>query len=265
MKFYNEDPSLAEVTMCTVLECNPDTGFIVNLDEYDREGFLMLRELSSKKIKTSVASFLKVGTSLPLQIIDIDDTQICLSKKDVKKDEKKRSTSRFGLNQKLFNLAKRLSIITKTNQERWEQQFRDCMDVDIEDHDHPFVLIQNRRIGELEDFDQELQDLIDQHHARLFGITPVSQNFNFTIHSFGVDGMQKIKDLLIGIRDEYGEESSKDELYENHNLANIKILPLAIPSFQLQITAYQKAKCVSVGEKIKSQIQEAKLDYCVFD
>ena len=231
MKFYNEQPSLAEVTMCTVLECNPDTGFVVKLDEYDREGFLMLRELSSKKIKTSIASFLKVGTRLPLQIIDIDDTQICLSKKDVKPNEKKRSSSRFGLNQKLFNLAKRLSIITNTNQDIWEQQFRDCMDVDIEDDEHPFVLIQDRRINELEDFDQELQCLIEQQHARLFGITPVSENSNFTIHSFGVDGMKQIQDLLIGIRDQYGEECTKDQLYENHDLANVKILPLAIPSY----------------------------------
>lgn len=265
MKFYNEDPSLAEVTICTVLECNPETGFIVNLDEYNKEGFLMLRELSSKKIRTTVASFLKVGTQLPLQIIDIDETQICLSKKDVKPNEKKRSLTRFGLNQKLFNLAKRLSIITKTNQERWEQQFRDFMDIDIEEEEHPFVLIQDRKLDQLEDFDQELRNYIDQKHAKLFGITPVTQNSNFTVHSFGVNGMQQIKDLLVGIRDEYGEEYNKEQLYEDHDRVNIKILPLAIPSFQLQITAYQCAKCDSVREQIKGQIQSSKLDYCSFD
>ena len=265
MKFYNEPPSLSEVTMCTVIECNPSIGFNIHLDEYNKDGILMLRELSNRKIKTSIGSFLKVGTTLPLQIIDIDQDQILLSKKDVKPKEKKHSTTIFGLNKKMFSLAKRLSITTSVDISIWESKFREMLSHTINPEDHPFTIIQSREISKLTELDESLIIILNDKHAKMFGITPMCDNSTMTMHSFGINGMEFIKNILIKIRDRYldpeGKEWSKEKLYDNQELANVRIIPSAIPTFQLQITSYQKNQCEKVKKDIINEIKQEELDY----
>jgi len=93
-------PTIDEVAMCTVTEFNEDSGLRVTVDEYGLDGFLMLTELHNKKIRGPVSNFLKVGTQLPLSVVDpgTGDGSVFLSKKGVKDQQAKDCKTRYMLN-----------------------------------------------------------------------------------------------------------------------------------------------------------------------
>lgn len=259
MKFYeNEYPDIDDVTMCTVTDYDPVSGFRVTLDEYDKDGFLMLTELHNKKIRVPVASFLKVGTQLPLIVTDSGPSGTYLSKKGVKPDMAKVGRTRFALNRKLFSAAKQLP-----EPESWEKSFRELCGPDDDQSEHLWTMLQDRRFNELQPAlsDAQIQVLQDKH-AKLFGIKPCTQRMKFTIYSFAVNGNQLVKDTLSGAS---GAHTWTDqELYDNTDRYNIDILPIAVPTFQARITAYNKSCCENQFTKLQEDISSAGLDHCVF-
>ena len=110
-------------------------------------------------------------------------------------------------------------------------------------------------------------DLIDCHHARLFGISPLVYRCDVTIQSFSIDGMQYVKDILLGILAKYNRQAgpwNKDELYEITDAVNVTILPVAIPRFQINVAAYRSETCSRVLAEIKVLLEEAKFDCMTF-
>ena len=268
MSFYTKQyPALGDITICTVTSYDPNSGFTVHMDEYDDNGFMMSKELSTKYIRKSIASFLKIGTQLPLEVVDINDTYVSLSKKRVSSQDKKVATHRYELNRKLFGLCRRLDSFTDITTERWAALFRSLTDDwDGENDEHPYTLISNREPLE---FDEKMSTVIENNHAKLFGIKPITRRSDITVHSFGIHGMDTVKNELIKIRDLYippAETSqqvwSDQQLYESYEFANVQILPLAMPKFQVSVTAYQRARCDQILNDVKVALMDVGFDHC---
>lgn len=268
-------PTVDEVTMCTVTEFNEHTGFSVTVDEYDLDGFLMLTDLHSKKIRGPISNFLKVGTQLPLSVVDSGkgDGAVFLSKKDVKEQQVKECKIRYLLNNKLVALAKRLPGDT----EHWLSTFRAINSPDHLEEEHPWTLIQQRDLDELGLSEEQCQTIM-ANHAKLFGIKPQCLRAQFTVYSFAVDGNQRVKDALIGIVARWNRPSdavnvnvdvdaiwTAEDLYEDNTRCNLTILPIGLPTFQLKVTAYNRERCHEAYSAIKQEIIKAGLDHCTFN
>jgi len=265
-------PTVDEVTMCTVTEFSENTGLSVSVDEYDLAGFLMLTDLHSKKIRGPISNFLKVGTQLPLSVVDPGkgDGAVFLSKKDVKEQQVKECKIRYLLNNKLFALAKRLP----GDPEHWLSTFREINSPDLQEEEHPWTLIQRRDLDGLGLSDEQCQ-IIVANHAKLFGIKPQCLRAQFTVYSFAVNGNQRVKDALINILnhwnrppngvDETENVWTAEDLYEDNTRCNLTILPIGLPTFQLKVTAYNHERCHEVYSAIKQEISRAGLDHCTFN
>jgi len=269
MTTYTSRPAVDEITMCTVTEFNEDSGFRVRVDEYGLDGFLMLSELHNKKIRGPISNFLKVGTQLPLTVVDpgSDDGAVFLSKKDVKEQQCKECKTRYLLNNKLIILAKRLPGDT----EQWLSTFREINSPDLQEEDHPWTLIQHRDLDELE-LSEEQRHSIISNHAKLFGVKPQCLRAQFIVYSFAIDGNQRVKDILLGILTRWNRPSNDstettwtdEQLYGDNTRCNLTILPIGLPTFQLKVTAYNRERCHEVYSVIKQEITEAGFDHCTF-
>ena len=270
MKFHNnERPGMDEVTMCTVTSYNEQTGFNVTLDEYDLEGLIALVDLNAKKIRGPISSFLKTGEQLPLVVIDPGvDGIVYLSRKDVKADQAKLCCDRYALSCKLFNIVRRLP----ENLE-FEQAFRELNTEDSEEH--PWTLLQNREWDKLDLSTEQIQ-IIESMHAKLFGIKPQSMRAKVSIYSFAYEGNAVVRDLILELQAQSQpqvdgsmsstrpSEWSDEELYQDTERYNMSIQPVAIPTFQIKITAYNLERCGRALEEIKANLQ-AKLASGIID
>ena len=269
MKFYKElRPEVDQVTMCTVTEYNEGIGFSIQLDEYNQEGFLMLVELHNKKIRVPFSSFLKVGTRLPLLVLDSgsEDSQAYLSKKGVKQNQIKECKLRFQLNNRLSNLSKRLPVVEGSN---WLLTFIEINDPECEDEtQHPWTSIQTREWSHLKGLNCEQLKVLKDNHAKLFGIKPQSVRLVFSLYSFAIEGNASVRDSLISVRDKWSKDGkdsyTNDELYIDNQLCNIYIQPIAIPSFQLKVTAYNRQRCYDILEQIKKDLTLCDMDHIQF-
>jgi translation initiation factor 2 alpha subunit (eIF-2alpha) len=285
MKFHNNSrPEMDEVTMCTVISYNEQTGFNVMLDEYDLEGLVALVDLNSKKIRGPVSSFLKTGEQMPLLVIDPGvDGIVYLSKKDVKPQKAKICSDRYALSCKLFNVAKRLpEHLEFTETFRYLNSRPDPDDdLDLDPNiveDHPWVLLQNREWERLSMTDEQIQAIEDMH-SKIFGIKPRSIRFKFTLYSFACEGNAVVRDHLLHILETWSRpiaasdnttnatnatnaptEWSDEELYQDTSRCNLSIQPIAIPTFQAKITAYNLERCHEALETLKTQLQQTGLD-----
>ena len=290
-----------EVTMCTVISYNEQTGFNVMLDEYDLEGLVALVDLNSKKIRGPVSSFLKTGEQMPLLVIDPGvDGIVYLSKKDVKPQKAKICSDRYALSCKLFNVAKRLpEHLEFTETFRYLNSRPDPDDdLDLDPNiveDHPWVLLQNREWERLLMTDEQIQ-AIEDVHSKLFGIKPRSIRFKFTLYSFACEGNAVVRDHLLHILETWSRpatappstasatasaaspsaaspsaasttpstnvptEWSDEELYQDTSRCNVSIQPIAIPTFQAKITAYNLERCHETLDRLKTQLQQTGLD-----
>jgi translation initiation factor 2 alpha subunit (eIF-2alpha) len=295
MSFYPNDPTVNEITMCTVTAFNPDTGFDVHLDEYNIEGFMVLKELSSKKIKKSISSFLKIGTQLPLCVLEMSDDRAIMSKKDVNSENCQDCKDRYDLNLKLFSLARRLSytLISAQNQnidcsgeiiidlkaeklleDEWTALFRDLLDPEQPLDEHIYNMLSNRNKESHTGLDKGRLIIIEHYHAKLFGIKPITIRADITIQVFDINGMNRVKDALLKICDKYRKpDASKDgddiwtndELYNNQSAVNVDILPSAIPKFHLHITSYFREQAEGVQKEIQSILEQEKFDVFRFE
>lgn len=297
MKFYLDHPEIDQVTMCTVMDCDPNIGFTIHLDEYDMDGFLELKELSNKKIRKSVSSFLKVGTQLPLSVIDVthdeDNTRVVMSKKSVDKGSISLCKERFSLNLRLFGIGRRLSHMTDMTEDQWLDIFRSVMSPDQTESDHPLTVLSDRskadQLADLEGFSH-----IVKHHPQLFGVKPFTTSFNFDIQSFAIDGMDRVVKALLDFRcrlenpesvfchfrpeekqmvypnmpkyhTKAKDEWTDEEMYEDPSAVNVAILPIAIPTFRFQVTAYHKEDCDKMTQWMKEHLKIQGFDYLKID
>lgn len=265
MRHYtNSLPDIGEIVMCTVTQYNDDSGYTATLDEYDIDGLMAIHELSNKKIKKNISSFLKIGDQYPLEVIDLDSTgRAYLSKKNIKADESQLCKVNYGLNVRLFGLARRLESMTDVSADTWTTLFREMSAPGIESECHPMTLICDRTITDSQ-LPLRYIDLIDAHHAKLFGVRPVTSDLKFTIQNFGIDGALSVSSSLVRIRDRFrtGDRPwTNEELYLDHQRANVDILPIAIPSFTARVKAYQQSRCDCIVADIRSSLSSEGYDY----
>lgn len=266
MKFYETTsrPAVDEVTMCTVTNFDEQSGFSVHLEEYDLDGLLVLRELHNKKIRVPLASFLKVNTRLPLMVVDsgYGDGKVYLSKKIVKSDQIKACILNYQLNNRLFNLVERLP----DGNWDWKEIFQTLNSPGLDQAEHPWTLLNDREWGDqgLENLTEEQVTILQTYHAKLFGMKPQSVRAKFTIYTFAVEGNNLVRDLLISVENKWNRPVTdvddtriwtQEELYNKEDRCNISILPMAIPAFQLKVTAYNLQRCYEVISNIKATLE----------
>lgn len=284
MQFYpNTHPEVNEVTMCTVTSFDESIGFHVHLDEYDQDALLPLKELSAKKIRKSIASFLKINTQLPLCVMEVDDDGIVMTKKGFPTSANPECKERYGLNVKLFALARRIAFAIlnsategKVSEENidteaiariegdWTGWLRDANSQDVELPDHLYNVLSNRGKLPYAPLSDVQIETLEQHFVTLFGIHPITEAHSVTIQTFSIDGMDEVKTVLMDIASRFRTVCSDDELYQNQSLANVVILPTAIPTFQINVTAYQRDHASRIWQDIQSMLKHANFNMLKF-
>lgn len=278
MLFYpSKHPEVHEVTMCTVVSFDDSTGFYVQLDEYDNQKALLpLKELSNKKIRKSITSFLKIGTQLPLCVIEVDDDGIVVSKKGLRASAISSCKERYSLNVKLFALGRRIAFAVlnaavdgKVEEEdidvkeigRLEGDWVGCLQAvnspAVELPDHPFTMISDRSRLSTVPIPADKISVLEDHFVTLFGIHPITETHNVTIQTFSIEGMDEVKRVLTGITKQYDKVHTDEELYSDPHAANVTILPTAIPVFQVNVTAYQREQVERTYQQVQDTLKAA--------
>lgn len=269
--------------MCTVISFDDSVGFYVRLDEYDLTALLPLKELSSKKIRKSLASFLKIGTQLPLCVMEVDDSSIVMSKKGFQTSAIPGSKERYGLNVKLFALARRLAFsvvnaavkgkvteedIDQDEVNRLESGWVECLraanDPSVDLQDHLYNVVSNRGRLSTAQLPAERIVVLEEHFVALFGIHPITEARNVIIQTFSINGMDEVKSVLTGITAQYEKVHTDEELYTDQSTSNVTILPTAIPTFQVNVTAYQRDQVDQTHQQIQTALKAAKFNLLKF-
>jgi hypothetical protein len=94
-------------------------------------------------------------------------------------------------------------------------------------------------------------------HAKLFGIKPQSVRTKFTVYSFAIYGNDLVRDRLMEIQKpkRHGEWSN-EELYKDTSRYNLIIQPIAVPTFQLKATSYNRERCYEVIDEVRAKLTE---------
>lgn len=284
MSWYSGSPSVGDVLTFTVHEAN-DIGFKVTLDAYDNsEGFLPFSELSSKKIKKNPAAFLKAGSKHCGLVTDNSDVITYISLKDVTKEQQELETQRHCNNGRLFALCQRLSRLPGHNftESQWHHQFRRALDKylnksnetvaegcdedeaedEAEDETpmHPIDIISSRQnIMNNKYLPPDYHAIIANHHATLFGIKPATLTMIVTILTFDMNGNDRVKSVLSKIMSDVGTFTDT-QLYQDQSKYNLSINPVALPDFQIVITAYLESVCQNAADLITHHLHDAKFD-----
>lgn len=266
MRFNRWNPEVGEVTMCTVTGYEGSL-YNVTLDEYDMCGCLPVSELSRKKIKVPVSTYLKRGTRLPLAVTGVlpGFAGIAfLSKKDVTDAEAQTCKDIYQLNNSLFKLPGSSDL---------HDYF---MMLDKKCDPHPYIAMREQNYDALsfDSLSNRLSDsdlpslitILKERHAKMFGIKPKYVGAKFTLQLFSIDGNSQIKRIMEGVRTLKGGHIWSDtELYECQDRANIDVRPIGLPVFYIRVTAYRKAVALETLDQIKNYLDGSGLDYITMD
>lgn len=262
MSWYLGKPSTGDVLTFTVHEPS-DIGFRVTLDAYSgTEGFLPFSELSSKKIKKNPASFLRPSHKHAGVVTDSCEAMTYISLKSVSKAQQEQETKQHANNERLFALCQRLAHLSSIAEHRWRDCFQYALDLYRKDGYtlHPFEAIVSRQVSDDDVFlPSELLDTIVSHHATLFGMKPASLVILVTILTFDMNGNDRVKSVLSSMMS--GRETRSDaQLYQSPEKYNLTINPVALPDFQIVISAYLENACQSAADYLIDRLRMAKFD-----
>ena len=274
MKWYSKNnPNVQEIVMCTVGSFDPITGFTVTLDEYDDiVGLLTLKELNKKRIKKNLASFLKKGQRLPLIVYrdGDDDGVITLSKKAVTDDQYKGFMEYYLFTDKLYTLSMKLEHLSSIPKEEWLQQFQDLVEVFLTScekgeslESHPYVICSKKcTVSQLE-LPEKYMTVLNSRHVNLFGIQVSNKINSFVVNTFAIEGTELVKTKLMAIIQAFQQEQkwTDQQLYDDNTRHNVTLVPIALPRFELHVSAYLFSEAQDISRTITSQIASAGFDY----
>ena len=278
MLFYGEKyPKLDEIVMCHIIEFDEDTGFKVELPEYDNLIALLPVDLVTRKKKLrknqTFKSLCPLNSKRPMVVVNIenhrDSIHIDVSIRDLDDDEKSVFLDNFALTQKLNNLMTRLSHILKEKDETsypdqsellqrliWPCFDKPCGDVT----NHPFnvLKIRDSLLGlEVPDSDR---DLFLEYHYKLFGSNLCSSSQNVILNSFCSDGAARISNILRSTyRDHAHSDLTPEQLYLDQSGYQAEIRVFAIPTYQVVVHSCSKhtadLQARSIGQQLVSAIK----------
>jgi len=244
--FQQQFPNIEETVMIRVTDYDEATGFKVQLIEYNNiEAFLPISCVTKKKLrKKNIKSICKVGSQYPMSVIEADRERnhIDISNIELLPDEQKQYWEFHQLNNKLENVINRLHYITgKTMDELYTNivhpNLFKTQEV-LENSDlHLINLLKLRESVTELDLDEEYTEMLLKHHYTLFGSNPVKSSKTVTLISFDQDGRQVIMDLLAKYVNLHNNTYSKEDMYHDNNLFNVEIRALAIPQYEVVVTA----------------------------
>lgn len=261
-QYYEGLPDEDEIVMCTITSFTPEVGFNAVLEGYIHDGrpltgLLSIPELSNRRIRKNPASVLKIGTEIPLMVLDNDPAAILLSKKYVKQPQAETCRDLHRLYTKLFGTIQRLVPMTGIPAQEWQEAFV-ALDKADSPEEHPWNLLSSRDCEPPELEARYLQAIRD-NHTKLFGIKPIERTHSITIQSLAIDGNQRVRDALTSLLTD--KTWTTEELYADQTRYNLILVPIAIPKFQLKITAYLSSRCEEVLETLKSRLESQGFDY----
>lgn len=257
MWYHNKIPIVNDVVMCTISHYDGN-GYVVTLDEYaEIEGFVQLRELSNKRIRKNIASFLKKDNKHPMVVTSIDG-YVSLSLKDLSDEEKNTCICNYDLTTKLYSMCTRLSHFDSTiSSDEWRNLFKKLLSEAFQIH--PYEIIRDRILI----CDMELPEryllVLGDNHVKLFGIKPVTVTLKVMIQCLRLDGNNYVKDILMKINSDH-EFFSDKELHENQERCNVSIKLTGLPNLTVTVSAYQKNICNMEILRINDILDGAKFD-----
>jgi translation initiation factor 2 alpha subunit (eIF-2alpha) len=260
MYFYETEVNIGNHVIFVINE-NCKNGYIGVLPEYDnQEAMLPFTELKNKKFKKNPASYLKQATDYCCIVEDIGKGYVYLSYKGVEKSDAKIYLRNYQYSKKLYSLCKKLAHHGDFTEEDWVRQVRHLLTNDLEkseDKLHTYQILSDRSLDNILQLPAGYYDIIQRNHGKLFGIKPIILEKNLVVISFHFSGNEIIKNVMKQFNDNMKTSYTDEELYQNRDLYNIKILPLALPKWQIVVTSYLKEKCQEVISHIAQTIQNS--------
>lgn len=258
--WYNYNPELDKPIIFQAINTN-ENGYNCYLPEYpDINGFIIFSELSHKRIRKNVTTFLKPSRDYCGLVTSITDGVIYISLKDISDEEAKNYHIFYDHTSKLYDLTERLAHLdTNITSETWHNAFRDALDLVKKLDLHPYEILTDRALFTTTDMlNDELKQLVMTNYTKLFGFKPITLNKDLLLVTFRFDGNQELIKLLSSINQ--SDTLTNEQLYNDQLSYNLKILPMALPKFRISITAYNQSYVNDLWQKTLTQLQKSSLD-----
>lgn len=252
--YPEERPEEHDLVLVTARELQPDLGVIVTLNEYnDCEGTIYLKELTRKKRIRSLSKICTVGQTFVAEVVQSESDFISLSKRHVADQDQEEYLKYHNLGMRLHSILKKIAIKRQTplvelcEAVSWPL-YRDIAEFEkLEEKvkNHPIhVLVQKEMIPNLS-FSKVLQDYLIENHLELFGEQTYKGSFVMHLLSYGMNGVDDIKNNLQKCLDE------KD----NFPKISLEIVTSECPKYQFNFSGTDKEQVSAYQDRCKEILQ----------
>ncbi len=230
-------PEEGEIVICTVKKITPHAAF-VELDEYGKEAMLHISEVASKWVRR-IKDYIDVGNKIVCKVISVKGDMIDVSLRRVSQGERKRKLSDWKIENRLYQLINALSnakrkTTTEKIIEKIVKEYGSLKDFFEEYKENKEV------INEL-DIPKTWKTKISKAFDELIKSSMVEIKKEINLYSLDSNGIEKIKELLKGIKD-----------YSNEKGVKINITYIAAPRYLIKF----ESKDYKTGEKFFNELMQ---------
>jgi translation initiation factor 2 alpha subunit (eIF-2alpha) len=247
-------PDVHEYVLARIISLD-DIGFNVALEEYnDLPALLIISDVLKKKTRKNLANICPIDSSQILVVTNIekgrdDNVIIDVSMKDVEETDRNRIATYMANSQRIIGISRRLSYMTEYTQSDWmTNAFSALLDKDSETHLLDTLSLREH-IDDLE-IPDAYREALHKHHKRLFGINLVKTSKKVKLVMFTVDGCAQVRERLSRL---VSSDLDDEALYDGDGV-NIEIRPIAIPVYEVVVTAGTTRVATTKCDEIVSDI-----------
>lgn len=243
----NEWPEFGELVIATVNEIT-EYGAYVTLDEYGKEGFLHISEVSSGWVR-NIRDYIREGEKAVLKVLRVDPekNQIDLSLRRVTQREKKEKILRWKRNKKAESFLKSASQkigvseeeLYKLIREPFEKAFNDIYEgLEAAAREGASILL---KIG----IPREIAEVLTEIAKERVKLPAVKVRGILNLTCMKPDGVLRIKEALLKAKESCPIRDAK-----------VKIYVMAPPKYQIEVIAkdYKEANMV-LNEVAKNALE----------
>lgn len=232
-------PSQGELVIGTVTEINPNSIF-VELEEYGKTGMVHISEVAKKWVR-DIRNWASEEEKVVCKVKDVNEEKdrIDLSLKDVEDREKNKRMQTWKRDQRGDSFLEDVAEKENKDKDEVDKKIGFFLQENFKDLFEPFEIAVKRGIEELEkrDVEKEWAEVIKEVGEENLKAKTEKVTKKLTIKSFEPDGVEKIKDSLSGVRDEY----------------QLEVKYISAPDYEISI----EAKDPKEGQKKLEEAEEA--------
>lgn len=230
-------PDVHEYVLARIISLD-DIGFNVALEEYnDLPALLIISDVLKKRTRKNLVNVCPIDSSQILIVTNIekgrdDNFIIDVSMKDVEEADRDRIAKYMANSQRIIGISRRLSYMTEYTQADWlSNAFSSLLDKDNETHVFETLSLREN-IDDLE-IPDVYKEALHINHKRLFGINLVKIVKKVKLVIFTVDGCSQVRERLSSLISPVLDDET---LYDGDG-TNVEIRPIAIPVYEVVVTA----------------------------